>query len=54
MARKPIGPDHVLADLQEAVRGARVQAGAVDVTLFVSVGLAFEDLAVAGALAATL
>ena len=54
IAEGAIGPDHVLADLQEAVRGARVRAGAVDVTLFVSVGLAFEDLAVAGALAATL
>jgi ornithine cyclodeaminase len=54
IAEGAIGPDHVLADLQEAVRGARVRAGAADVTVFVSVGLAFEDLAVAGALAATL
>jgi ornithine cyclodeaminase len=54
IAEGAIGPDHLLADLQEAVRGTRVRAGAADVTLLVSVGLAFEDLAVAGALAATL
>ena len=47
-----IGPDHVRADLQEVVRGVQVRSGPGDVTLFESVGLAFEDLAVAGALAA--
>ena len=47
-----IGPEHVRADLQEVVRGARVRSEPGDVTLFESVGLAFEDLAVAGALAA--
>jgi len=47
-----IGPDHVRADLQEVVRGVQVRSGSGDVTLFESVGLAFEDLAVAGALAA--
>lgn len=47
-----IDPSHVVADLQEVVRGAEVRRGADDVTLFESVGLAFEDLAVAGALAA--
>jgi ornithine cyclodeaminase len=51
----PIGEgaigDHVVADLQEVVRGAPVRTGPDDVTLFASVGLAFEDLAVAGALA---
>ncbi len=54
IAEGEIGPDHVLADLQETVRGAKVREGAADVTLFVSVGLAFEDLAVAGALAEAL
>jgi ornithine cyclodeaminase len=46
-----IGPQHVRADLQEVVHGARVRSDPGDVTLFESVGLAFEDLAVAGALA---
>jgi ornithine cyclodeaminase/alanine dehydrogenase-like protein (mu-crystallin family) len=46
-----IGPDHVRADLQEVVRGAEVRSRPGDVTLFASVGLAFEDLAMAGALA---
>ena len=49
-----VGADHVVADLQEVVRGADVRRNAGDVTLFESVGLAFEDLAVAGALAATM
>ena len=47
-----IGPEHVRADLQEVVRGTRVRSEPGDVTFFESVGLAFEDLAVAGALAA--
>jgi ornithine cyclodeaminase/alanine dehydrogenase-like protein (mu-crystallin family) len=46
--------EHVVADLQELVRGKAVRRGPDDVTVFKSVGLAFEDLAVAGALAATL
>ena len=46
--------DHVVADLQEMVRGKEVRHGPDDVTVFKSVGLAFEDLAVAGALAASL
>jgi ornithine cyclodeaminase/alanine dehydrogenase-like protein (mu-crystallin family) len=41
----------VRADLQEVVRGAEVRSGPRDITFFASVGLAFEDLAVAGALA---
>ena len=41
---------HVVADLQEVVRGAPVRTSDDDITLFESVGLAFEDLAVAGAL----
>jgi len=48
------GLDHVVADLQEVVRGAEVRRDPADVTLFESVGLAFEDLAVAGALASSL
>jgi ornithine cyclodeaminase/alanine dehydrogenase-like protein (mu-crystallin family) len=46
--------EHVVADLQELVRGRAVRRGPDDVTVFESVGLAFEDLAVAGALTATL
>ena len=49
-----VSNDHIVADLQEVVRGARVRRGADDITVFESVGLAFEDLAVAGALAATM
>ncbi|HEX6230343.1 MAG TPA: ornithine cyclodeaminase family protein [Actinomycetota bacterium] len=44
-----IGPGHVVADLSEVVRGARVRTSPADVTLFKSVGAAFEDLIVAGA-----
>ncbi len=46
-----IGRDHVVTDLQELVRGAEVRLNPDDITLFESVGLAFEDLAVAGGLA---
>ena len=49
-----VSGDHIAADLQEVVRGAQVRRGADDITLFESVGMAFEDLAVAGALAATM
>ncbi len=44
-----IGPDHVLADLSEVVRGAVVRTSDRDITLFKSVGIAFEDLIVARA-----
>ncbi len=45
-----IGPDHIVADLGEVVRGAaRVRRGPEDVTVFKSVGIALEDLAVARA-----
>lgn len=54
IAEGAISADHVVADLQEVVRGAAVRRSDDDVTLFESVGLAFEDLAVAGALAATM
>jgi ornithine cyclodeaminase len=44
-----IGPGHVVADLSEVVRGARVRRSREDVTVFKSVGVAFEDLVVARA-----
>jgi ornithine cyclodeaminase/alanine dehydrogenase-like protein (mu-crystallin family) len=44
-----IGPDHIVADLAEVVRGAAVRRGPDDVTVFKGVGMAFEDLAVARA-----
>lgn len=40
----------IAADLGEVVRGASVRTSSEDVTVFKSVGVAFEDLAVAGAL----
>ena len=40
---------HIVADLGEAVRGADVRRSPEDVTLFKSVGIAFEDLVVARA-----
>jgi ornithine cyclodeaminase/alanine dehydrogenase-like protein (mu-crystallin family) len=49
-----VGTDVVVADLQEVVRGTEVRRDADDITLFESVGLAFEDLVVAGALAETM
>lgn len=49
MADGAIGPDHVLADLSEVVRGAAVRGSEDDITLFKSVGVAFEDLVVARA-----
>ena len=51
IAEGAIGSDHVVADLAELVHGTRVRTGPGDITLFESVGLAFEDLAVAAALA---
>ena len=44
-----IGPEHIVADLAEVVRGARVRTADDDVTVFESVGMAFEDLVVARA-----
>jgi ornithine cyclodeaminase/alanine dehydrogenase-like protein (mu-crystallin family) len=40
---------HIVADLKEVVHGAAVRRGPQDVTLFKSVGSAFEDLVVAEA-----
>jgi ornithine cyclodeaminase/alanine dehydrogenase-like protein (mu-crystallin family) len=44
-----IGPSEILADLVDLVRGASVRRGPGDITLFKSVGVAFEDLIIAGA-----
>jgi ornithine cyclodeaminase/alanine dehydrogenase-like protein (mu-crystallin family) len=44
-----IGADHIRADLAEVVRGAVIRAADDDVTVFESVGMAFEDLVVARA-----
>lgn len=44
-----IGEEHVVADLAEVVRGKPVRTAPDDVTLFKSVGVAFEDLVVARA-----
>jgi ornithine cyclodeaminase/alanine dehydrogenase-like protein (mu-crystallin family) len=43
------GEEQVVADLAEVMRGAEVRTSAADVTVFKSVGLAFEDLVVARA-----
>jgi ornithine cyclodeaminase len=51
MAEGIVGPEHVLADLAELVRGAPVRRGPHDITVFKSVGAAFEDLVVATAAA---
>jgi ornithine cyclodeaminase/alanine dehydrogenase-like protein (mu-crystallin family) len=45
-----IGAGHVVADLAEAVRGAEVRRSTEDLTIFKSVGMAFEDLVVARAI----
>jgi ornithine cyclodeaminase/alanine dehydrogenase-like protein (mu-crystallin family) len=49
MAERAIGPKHIVADLAEVVRGAVVRTADDDVTVFESVGMAFEDLVVARA-----
>jgi ornithine cyclodeaminase/alanine dehydrogenase-like protein (mu-crystallin family) len=41
--------DHIVADLEAVVSGAQVRRSPEDVTLFVSVGMAYEDLVVARA-----
>jgi ornithine cyclodeaminase/alanine dehydrogenase-like protein (mu-crystallin family) len=42
-----ISKDQIVADLRETVAGATVRTDVTDITLFKSVGLALEDLAVA-------
>lgn len=44
-----IGTEAIVADLSEVVHGAPVRTSPEDVTVFKSVGVAFEDLAVASA-----
>ncbi len=51
IAEGAVEAGHVVADLSETVRGSVVRRSTDDVTLFVSVGLAFEDLVVARAAA---
>jgi ornithine cyclodeaminase len=53
LAEGALEPEHVAADLAELVRGASVRTGDDDVTVFKSVGMAFEDLAVARAIVDT-
>jgi ornithine cyclodeaminase/alanine dehydrogenase-like protein (mu-crystallin family) len=47
--RNVITDSDIVADLSEVARGAAVRTSANDVTVFKSVGVAFEDLAVAAA-----
>lgn len=49
MGEGMIGAEDVAADLSEVVRGAEVRASDEDITVFKSVGVAFEDLVVARA-----
>jgi ornithine cyclodeaminase/alanine dehydrogenase-like protein (mu-crystallin family) len=49
IAEGAIDPTHIRADLAELVRGAEVRTDPDDVTLFESVGMAYEDLVVARA-----
>lgn len=49
-----IGVDHIVADLSELVRGMAVRTNPEDVTVFKSVGMAFEDLVVARTVLETL
>jgi ornithine cyclodeaminase len=49
MAAGVIAPDHVVADLAQLVGGAVVRRDPSDLTVFKSVGVAFEDLVIARA-----
>ena len=49
MATGVMGPSAIVADLSEVVRGATVRTSPDDITIFKSVGVAFEDLVVAKA-----
>ena len=46
-----VGPEHVVADLREVVLGVPARRAPDDVTVFKGVGMAFEDLVVARAIA---
>jgi ornithine cyclodeaminase len=50
IAEGTIDAGHVTADLAETVRGAQVRRSPEDITVFKSVGMAFEDLVVARAI----
>ena len=50
IAEGAIGRAHVVADLAATVRGAEVRRSTDDLTVFKSVGMAFEDLIVARAI----
>ncbi len=54
IAEGSIGAGHVVADLGELVRGSTVRTSERDRTVFVSVGMGFEDLVVARAAAEAL
>ncbi|MGH2735271.1 MAG: hypothetical protein ACRDKZ_06815 [Actinomycetota bacterium] len=41
--------DRIVAELGDVVRGARVRTSEADITIFKSVGVAFEDLVIAAA-----
>jgi ornithine cyclodeaminase/alanine dehydrogenase-like protein (mu-crystallin family) len=47
IAAGQVGEEHIVADLREVVAGAQVRRDDSDTTLFKSVGLALEDLALA-------
>ena len=49
LARGVIEPSDIVADLAEVVRGHPVRRHDQDITVFKSVGVAFEDLVIAGA-----
>jgi ornithine cyclodeaminase/alanine dehydrogenase-like protein (mu-crystallin family) len=49
IAEGAVTSDHVVADLREVIGGARVRVADTDLTVFKSVGMAFEDLVVARA-----
>jgi ornithine cyclodeaminase/alanine dehydrogenase-like protein (mu-crystallin family) len=49
IAEGAIGPEHLVADLKAVVRGETVRRSPDEITVFKSVGMAFEDLAVARA-----
>jgi ornithine cyclodeaminase/alanine dehydrogenase-like protein (mu-crystallin family) len=49
IANQDLTPAAIVADLAEVVAGAEVRRGDADVTVFKSVGLAIEDLAIAAA-----
>jgi ornithine cyclodeaminase/alanine dehydrogenase-like protein (mu-crystallin family) len=51
IAEQALTPDGIVADLAEVVAGAVVRRSDADITVFKSVGLALEDLAVAAAAA---